>query len=186
MQTYFDAKDGRECAIIFAEKGYASIRLGNGCEVRHQVPVTRLRTPEQHNTWLAIHPKNKPYLHEVLEVVAEAKAKPRLADESDEPWLAHLRAHGVITANLEYETVDDFLEQYEAASGIRLTDKSPGIFVNNEGNGKWKNSLLMRFKGELPAGCPETPKPCGPNEFSLNCTRFLWTLIAREGFTLGL
>lgn len=184
MQTYFDAKDGRECSIIFTENGLASIRL-NG-DVRHQVPVTRLRTPEQQAAWLAIHPQDKKHLHEVLEVVAEAKAKPRQADEADAPWLAHLRARGIITANLKYDTVEDFLEQYEAASGIKLTRTSPGVYINAEGNGKWKNSLLMRFTGEIPPGCPEQITPCGPNEWSLNNTRFLWTLIAREGFTLGL
>ena len=185
MKRYYHIKDSVRCEIIFVEAGRASVRCANG-EVRHGVPLNYLRTEEEQAAWLLIHPKNKPYMHEVLEVIDAAKRMPRAVDEADEPWLAHLRQHAVISANLKYETVEKFLEQYEAASGIQLSRTSPGVYVNHEGNGKWKNSLLMHFKGELPAGCPEQPKPCGPNEFSINNTRFLWSLIAREGFRIGL
>ncbi|VVB51599.1 Uncharacterised protein [uncultured archaeon] len=184
METLIYAPLHRECAIIFTEAGLSSIRFSD-TTVKHRVPASQLLTKVQHQEWLSIHPENKPYLHEVLEVVAQAKKRPRPADETDSEWMAHLRANGILRAEVLYRHVEKFQEQYQAATGEEINVyRRPGVHVHREGANKYANTLFLTFKGQLPAGCPVEIHREPDGEFAIRNTRFIWELIAREGFRL--
>lgn len=187
METLIYAPARRECAIIFTENGLSSIRFADST-VKHRVPPTALLTRPEYDEWLATHPTDKPYLHEVLEVVAQAKKQPRPVDETDSEWLAFLRKHAVIFTCTPRKDLHKFIEQYEAATGesLRLTyGKHPGLYVRERGG--WANSLHVRWAasvGPVPAGCPAEVLQDTDGTYYIHNTRFIWGLIAREGFRL--
>lgn len=187
MQTLVHAPTRRECAVIFTESGYSSIRF-NDATVKHHVPASDLFTGPQYEEYLATHPKDKPYLHEVLEVVAKVKKQPRPADESDSEWLAFLRQHAVIYTCTPRKDLHKFIEQYEVATGesLRMTyGKHPGLYVRERGG--WANSLHVRWPasiGPVPTGCPAEVLQDTDGTYYIHNTRFIWSLIAREGFRL--
>lgn len=188
MQTYFDSKDNRKCEIIFEENGTASLRL-SATEVRYHVPVNRLRTAEQQAAWLLIHPKGREHMHTVLEVVDAAKRCPRTVDETDEPWMANLRSMCNINANVKENPTDmtRFEEQYGSATG-ESTDKlfsRPGVSLRHRGG--YANFLYITIPRNCDlTGCPEEIHTDATGDRTINNTRFIWRLIAREGFRLDL
>ena len=184
MQILYDGLDGRQCAVIFTENGLSSVRFSNG-EVRHQVPPTRLRTEQEQEEWRLTHPKDKPYLHEVLSVVATSRRNPRPVDETDNEYTAFLRARATIFVETPRKFLGQFLEQYEVATGVSLRNcyhDHPGLYIRERGG--WANSLHMRYRGILPSGCPVTPNREDDGGWIIHNTRFIWTLIARDGFRL--
>jgi hypothetical protein len=210
VQTYFDAQDGRQCAIIFTENGLSSIRFNNG-DVRHRVPPSRLLTAdqlEQHKAAVILalvtekqnklnakeqarlererlRPTGKRYLWEVLGVVEETKHNPRQADETDEPWKAYLRAEGVIGGEVKYENLTQFAEQWFNATSEEIDPLNhPGIYVHREGANKYSNNLYMRCSGPVPEGLPVDVHKEDLGHWTIYNTRFIWSLIARDGFRL--
>jgi hypothetical protein len=182
-------KDGSRVRIIegLGEPGSEYVQFLSNQDTK-RLPLSQLVTEEEYTEYLLCHPKDRPHMHEVLEAVLKAKKNPRPVYEEDRPDVAHLRAHGYIFVNIPRRFLPLFIEQYEHATGESLRgleSNRPGIYIRERGG--WANSLHIHFTGELPAGCPaHAIKDPDGNGWTINDTRYIWGLIAREGFRIGL
>jgi hypothetical protein len=82
---------------------------------------------------------------------------------------------------------DKFFKRYYAATGVHLSQTTPGILISEQEN-KWGDELLMTFA--LGGFEPTFPTDAHPRMYDggkgvLNDNEYIWYLIEQHGFRFG-